>query len=65
MMAVAKQPLLIYAGSFFSIAFGSVPTAMAYLVPFDVVLMVTQGVFVQLRLVSLDNVIYLDSDILL
>ncbi|XP_052132931.1 LOW QUALITY PROTEIN: protein scarlet [Frankliniella occidentalis] len=35
-------------GFFFSAAFESVPTAMAYLVPFDYVLMITSGVFVKL-----------------
>ncbi|XP_034248140.1 protein scarlet [Thrips palmi] len=35
-------------GFFFSSAFESVPTAMAYLVPFDYVLMITSGVFVKL-----------------
>lgn len=36
-------------GCFFSAAFNSVPQAMAYLVPFDYILMITSGVFVQLR----------------
>uniref|UniRef100_A0A336L180 CSON003410 protein n=1 Tax=Culicoides sonorensis TaxID=179676 RepID=A0A336L180_CULSO len=35
-------------GCFFSAAFNSVPQAMAYLVPFDYILMITSGVFVQL-----------------
>ncbi|EFA09850.1 Protein scarlet-like Protein [Tribolium castaneum] len=35
-------------GIFFSNAFDSVPAAMAYLVPFDYVLMLTSGVFVKL-----------------
>lgn len=35
-------------GCFFSAAFNSVPAAMAYLVPFDYVLMITSGVFMKL-----------------
>lgn len=35
-------------GCFFSAAFNSVPLAMAYLVPFDYILMVTSGVFIKL-----------------
>ncbi|KAK9744388.1 ABC-2 type transporter, partial [Popillia japonica] len=35
-------------GIFFSSAFESVPNAMAWLVPFDYVLMVTSGIFIQL-----------------
>ncbi|XP_044734552.1 protein scarlet [Chrysoperla carnea] len=35
-------------GTFFSAAFESVPMAMAFLVPFDYVLMITSGVFIQL-----------------
>lgn len=37
------------AGYFFSIAFKSVDMAIAYLVPFDVSLMITSGVFIKLR----------------
>lgn len=36
-------------GCFFSAAFNSVPLAMAYLVPFDYVLMITSGVFIKLN----------------
>ncbi|XP_026668551.1 ABC transporter G family member 3-like [Ceratina calcarata] len=35
-------------GCFFSAAFGNVPVAMAYLVPFDYILMITMGPFVKL-----------------
>jgi ATP-binding cassette, subfamily G (WHITE), eye pigment precursor transporter len=35
-------------GCFFSAAFNSVPLAMAYLVPFDYILMITSGVFIKL-----------------
>lgn len=35
-------------GVFFSNTFKSVPTAMAYLVPFDYSLMITSGLFVRL-----------------
>ncbi|XP_019559775.3 protein scarlet [Aedes albopictus] len=35
-------------GCFFSAAFNSLPLAMAYLVPFDYILMITSGVFIQL-----------------
>lgn len=35
-------------GCFFSAAFNSVPLAMAYLVPFDYILMITSGVFAKL-----------------
>lgn len=35
-------------GCFFSAAFNSVPLAMAYLVPFDYILMITSGVFLKL-----------------
>ncbi|CAH0718823.1 unnamed protein product, partial [Brenthis ino] len=38
----------IACGSFFSCAFGSMPMAMAYLVPFDYTLMVTSGLFIKL-----------------
>lgn len=36
-------------GCFFSAAFNSVPLAMAYLVPFDYILMITSGVFIKLN----------------
>lgn len=35
-------------GCFFSAAFSSVPLAMAYLVPFDYILMITSGIFVKI-----------------
>ncbi|XP_058063599.1 protein scarlet [Anopheles bellator] len=35
-------------GCFFSAAFNSMPLALAYLVPFDYILMITSGVFIQL-----------------
>lgn len=35
-------------GCLFSAAFNSVPVAMAYLVPFDYILMITSGVFIKL-----------------
>ncbi|XP_055609215.1 protein scarlet isoform X2 [Uranotaenia lowii] len=35
-------------GCFFSAAFNSLPLAMAYLVPFDYILMITSGVFIQI-----------------
>ncbi|XP_049540478.1 protein scarlet [Anopheles darlingi] len=35
-------------GCFFSAAFNSMPLAMAYLVPFDYILMITSGVFIHL-----------------
>lgn len=45
----ATQPApCLSPGFFFSTAFESVPTAMAYLVPFDYVLMITSGVFIKL-----------------
>lgn len=39
-------------GTFFSAAFNSVPLAMAYLVPFDYILMITSGVFVRLSSIT-------------
>lgn len=36
-------------GCLFSAAFNSVPLAMAYLVPFDYILMITSGVFIKLN----------------
>lgn len=38
----------IACGSFFSCAFGSMPVAIAYLVPFDYALMMTSGIFIKL-----------------
>ncbi|NP_001243922.1 scarlet [Bombyx mori] len=38
----------IACGSFFSCAFGSMPLAIAYLVPFDYSLMMTSGIFIKL-----------------
>ncbi|XP_050684576.1 protein scarlet [Leptidea sinapis] len=38
----------IACGSFFSCAFGSMPVAIAYLVPFDYTLMMTSGLFIKL-----------------
>jgi len=35
-------------GCFFSVVFQNVPLAMAYLVPFDYVLMITMGPFIKL-----------------
>lgn len=39
-------------GLLFSTAFDSVPLAMAYLVPFDYILMITSGAFMKLRYIS-------------
>nr|CAI5860910.1 unnamed protein product [Callosobruchus analis] len=39
-------------GIMFSNAFDSVPTALAYLVPFDYVLMITSGIFIKLSTLS-------------
>lgn len=36
-------------GTFFATAFDSVPLAMAYLVPFDYILMITSGNFIKLK----------------
>ena len=36
-------------GCFFSAVYQSVPLAMAYLVPFDYILMITMGPFIKLR----------------
>lgn len=36
-------------GCFFSAAFNSVPMAMAYLVPFDYILMITSGAFIKIN----------------
>lgn len=38
-----------FLGIFFSNAFGTVPIAMAYLVPFDYILMLTSGLFLKLK----------------
>lgn len=36
-------------GCFFSTAFNSLPFAMAYLVPVDYIIMITSGIFIQIR----------------
>lgn len=36
-------------GCFFSATFNSIPMAMAYLVPFDTILMITSGVFIKIN----------------
>lgn len=41
-----------FSGCFFSAVFESVPLAMAYLVPFDYILMLTMGPFIKLRYFS-------------
>lgn len=38
-------------GCFFSTAFNSLPFAMAYLVPIDYIIMITSGIFIQIRYV--------------
>lgn len=43
---------MTFLGCFFSIAFKSVDMAIAYLVPFDVALMITSGVFIRISWVS-------------
>lgn len=40
---------VLFSGSFFSCTFGSMPIAIAYLVPFDYSLMMTSGLFIKLR----------------
>lgn len=44
-----KDNTCFIAGCFFSCVFGSMPIAIAYLVPFDYSLMMTSGLFVKLR----------------
>lgn len=46
---VNSSQILFILGCFFSIAFNSVDLAIAFLVPFDVSLMITSGVFIRLR----------------
>ncbi|CAG5011888.1 unnamed protein product [Parnassius apollo] len=48
LLAIAVLNVAIACGSFFSCAFGSMPIAIAYLVPFDYSLMLTSGLFVKL-----------------
>ena len=49
-------------GCFFSTAFESVPLAMAYLIPFDYILMITMGPFLKLGFVVFQIIFYiLDS----
>lgn len=48
LIAIMVMNVATACGCFFSIAFNSVPVAIAYLVPFDVILMVTSGVFIRL-----------------
>ncbi|CAB3234626.1 unnamed protein product [Arctia plantaginis] len=47
-LATLVLNVAIACGSFFSCAFGSMPLAIAYLVPFDYALMITSGIFVKL-----------------
>ncbi|KAM3961772.1 scarlet [Aphomia sociella] len=47
-LAILVLNVAIACGSFFSCAFGSMPVAIAYLVPFDYALMMTSGLFVRL-----------------
>ncbi|XP_075969242.1 ATP-binding cassette transporter scarlet isoform X2 [Anticarsia gemmatalis] len=47
-LAILVLNVAIACGSFFSCAFGSMPVAIAYLVPFDYALMMTSGLFVKL-----------------
>ncbi|XP_072943704.1 protein scarlet [Epargyreus clarus] len=47
-IAILVLNVAIACGSFFSCAFGSMPVAIAYLVPFDYSLMMTSGLFVKL-----------------
>lgn len=47
-LAILVLNVAIACGSFFSCAFGSMPIAIAYLVPFDYALMMTSGLFVKL-----------------
>ncbi|KAJ0180332.1 hypothetical protein K1T71_003736 [Dendrolimus kikuchii] len=48
-LSIMVLNVAIACGSFFSCAFGSMPVAIAYLVPFDYSLMVTSGLFVKLE----------------
>ncbi|KAF9822317.1 hypothetical protein SFRURICE_017592 [Spodoptera frugiperda] len=47
-LAILVLNVAIACGSFFSCAFGSMPVAIAYLVPFDYALMMTSGLFIKL-----------------
>ncbi|CAH2086782.1 unnamed protein product [Euphydryas editha] len=47
-LSILVLNVAIACGSFFSCAFGSMPVAMAYLVPFDYSLMITSGLFIKL-----------------
>ncbi|KAI8435267.1 hypothetical protein MSG28_003606 [Choristoneura fumiferana] len=47
-IAILVLNVAIACGSFFSCAFGSMPVAIAYLVPFDYALMMTSGIFIRL-----------------
>ncbi|XP_052737501.1 protein scarlet-like [Bicyclus anynana] len=47
-LSILVLNVAIACGSFFSCAFGSMPIAIAYLVPFDYSLMMTSGLFVKL-----------------
>ncbi|PZC81523.1 hypothetical protein B5X24_HaOG200333 [Helicoverpa armigera] len=47
-LAILVLNVAIACGSFFSCAFGSMPVAIAYLVPFDYALMMTSGIFIKL-----------------
>ncbi|CAH2074506.1 unnamed protein product, partial [Iphiclides podalirius] len=49
LLSIIVLNVAIACGSFFSCAFGSMPIAIAYLVPFDYSLMLTSGLFVKLR----------------
>ncbi|XP_043270410.1 pleiotropic drug resistance protein TUR2-like [Venturia canescens] len=48
LVAILTMNVSTACGCFFSAAFDSVPLAMAYLVPFDYILMITMGPFVKL-----------------
>lgn len=45
----SQYAINLFSGCLFSIAFNSVDMAIAYLVPFDVSLMITSGVFIRLK----------------
>ncbi|XP_041977735.1 protein scarlet-like [Aricia agestis] len=47
-VAILVLNVAVACGSFFSCAFGSMPVAIAYLVPFDYSLMITSGLFIKL-----------------
>ncbi|CAH3891375.1 protein scarlet [Pieris brassicae] len=47
-LSILVLNVAIACGSFFSCAFGSMPVAIAYLVPFDYSLMMTSGLFIKL-----------------